>query len=162
MRAVIDTNVLISSVLKASSRPGFVVQWIGLHGGLLKSAAVEQELFEVLRRPRIAKVAAPIQVTAMARLFADAEMVVMTETFAICRDPADDKFLELAVNGRADLIVSGDGDLLALGSFRGIPIVTPARFGRACSAQPVQAHSIECPGGLNITRMSGCSRPCRR
>jgi putative PIN family toxin of toxin-antitoxin system len=134
MRVVIDTNVLISSVLKASSWPGFVVQWIAVHGGLLKSVAVEDELFQVLRRPRIAKVAAPIQVTALAELFADAEMVTITETFAICRDPADDKFLELAVNGRAELIVSGDDDLLVLGSVRGIPIMTPARFGRVYSA----------------------------
>src|SRR5476651_740295 len=101
MRVVIDTNVLISSVLKASSWPGFVVRWIGLRGGLLKSVAVEDDLFQVLRRPRIAKVAALIQITALAELFADAEMVTITETFAICRDPADDKFLELAVNGRA-------------------------------------------------------------
>lgn len=134
MRVVIDTNVLISSVLKASSWPGFVVQWIAVHGGLLKSVAVEDELFQVLRRPRIAKVAAPIQVTALAELFADAEMVTITETFAICRDPADDKFLELAVNGRAELIVSGDDDLLVPGSVRGIPIMTPARFGRVHSA----------------------------
>jgi len=134
MRVVIDTNVLISSVLKASSWPGFVVRWIGLRGGLLKSVAVEDDLFQVLRRPRIAKVAALIQITALAELFADAEMVTITETFAICRDPADDKFLELAVNGRAELIVSGDDDLLVLGSVRGIPIMTPARFGRVYSA----------------------------
>jgi putative PIN family toxin of toxin-antitoxin system len=134
MRVVIDTNVLISSVLKASSWPGFVVQWIGLRGALLKSVAVEDELFAVLRRPRIARIVAPIQVTALAKLFADAEVVAITETFAICPDPADNKFLELAVNGRAELIVSGDDDLLALGSVRGIPILTPARFGRVYSA----------------------------
>jgi uncharacterized protein len=42
--------------------------------------------------------------------------------------PHDDKFLELAVNGRADLIISGDADLLALNPFRDIPILTPAAF----------------------------------
>ncbi len=83
MRVVIDTNVLISSALKASSWPGFVVQWIALHGRLLKSVAVEDELFEVLRRPRIAKVAASIQVSALVRLFAGAEMVTITQTLAI-------------------------------------------------------------------------------
>ena len=57
-----------------------------------------------------------------------AELVTITERIAACRDPTDDKFLELAVNGRADLIVSGDGDLLALNPFRQIPIVTPAAF----------------------------------
>jgi predicted nucleic acid-binding protein len=45
-----------------------------------------------------------------------------------CRDPTDDKFLELAVSGNADLILSGDKDLLTLHPFRGIPIVTPAAF----------------------------------
>jgi predicted nucleic acid-binding protein len=46
-------------------------------------------------------------------------------------DPKDDKFLELAVNGHADMIVSGDSDLLALNPFRDIPIVPPAIFIRA-------------------------------
>jgi predicted nucleic acid-binding protein len=57
-----------------------------------------------------------------------AELVTITARIAACRDPTDDKFLELAVNGHADLIVSGDADLLALNPFRGIPIVTPATF----------------------------------
>jgi uncharacterized protein len=42
--------------------------------------------------------------------------------------PTDDKFLEIAVNGHADVIVSGDGDLLDLDPFRGIPIITPSAF----------------------------------
>ena len=46
----------------------------------------------------------------------------------ICRDAKDDKFLELALNGRADIIVSGDQDLLTLNPFQGIPIVQPATF----------------------------------
>jgi uncharacterized protein len=64
----------------------------------------------------------------VARILAAAESVPMAERIAACRDPTDDKFLELAVNGHADLIVSGDSDLLALNPFRGIPIVTPAVF----------------------------------
>ena len=59
---------------------------------------------------------------------ADAELVTITERIAACRDPTDDKFLELAVGGNADSIVSDDADLLALNPFRGIPIVTPAPF----------------------------------
>jgi predicted nucleic acid-binding protein len=57
-----------------------------------------------------------------------AELVSISERIAACRDPKDDKFLEVAVSGRADLIVSGDADLLAINPFRGIPIVTPAAF----------------------------------
>ena len=54
--------------------------------------------------------------------------MTISERIAACRDPTDDKFLELAVNGRADLIISGDADLLALNPFRDIAIVTPADF----------------------------------
>jgi predicted nucleic acid-binding protein len=59
---------------------------------------------------------------------AGAEAVTITERIAACRDVTDDKFLELAVSGKADMIVSGDADLLVLNPFRGIPIVTPAAF----------------------------------
>jgi predicted nucleic acid-binding protein len=45
-----------------------------------------------------------------------------------CRDPRDDKFLEVAVNGRADLIITGDRDLLALHSFMGVAIISPAAY----------------------------------
>ena len=53
---------------------------------------------------------------------------MIAERIAACRDPTDDKFLELAVNGYADLIVSGDRDLFALNPFGNIPIITPAAF----------------------------------
>jgi len=45
-----------------------------------------------------------------------------------CRDPRDDKFLEVAVNGMADLIVTGDDDLLVLDRFRPTRILTPKQF----------------------------------
>ena len=64
-----------------------------------------------------------------------AELVTITERIVACRDPTDDKFLELAVNGHADLIVSGDADLLALNPFRDIPIVTPAVFVQGVARQ---------------------------
>ena len=62
------------------------------------------------------------------RMLARAELVEIVELISASRDPKDDKFLELAVSGRADLIVSGDADLLVLNPFRGIPVVTPAAF----------------------------------
>jgi len=57
-----------------------------------------------------------------------AEWVDTDVKISACRDPKDDKFLELAVGGNADLIVTGDNDLLALNPFRGIPILTPDAF----------------------------------
>lgn len=64
-------------------------------------------------------------------MLAAAELVTIAEHVAACRDPDDDKFLELAVNGNADAIISGDADLLSLDTFRGIPIITAAAFARA-------------------------------
>ena len=61
-------------------------------------------------------------------LFAAAGPVPIVNRIASCRDPTDDKFPELAVNGRADLIVSGDADLLVLNPLRGIEILAPAGF----------------------------------
>ena len=54
--------------------------------------------------------------------------IEIVERVTACRDPDDDMFLEVAVNGRATHIVTGDKDLLALHPFRGIPILTPADF----------------------------------
>jgi putative PIN family toxin of toxin-antitoxin system len=56
------------------------------------------------------------------------EIVDILQTIRASRDPTDDKFLEAAVNGCADVLVSGDGDLLELGPFRGIPIMTPSAY----------------------------------
>ena len=72
----------------------------------------------VLRGPRIGSKIAPFFFDELRRMFAAAELVAITETVAACRDPDDDKFLELAVNGRADVIVSGDADQVVLNTFR--------------------------------------------
>jgi len=131
MRVVVDTNVIISAAFKESSWPGAVIRWVGNFGGFLKSTITEQEVFQVLQRPRIAQNTLPLFHVRLRQIFADAELVTITEHIAAGRDPKDDKFLELAVNGRADVIVSGDADLLVLDRFRGIPIITPAAFGHA-------------------------------
>ena len=55
-------------------------------------------------------------------------MVLITERVEICRDPRDDKFLELALAGRADFLLTGDADLLALHPFRGTTILTPTAY----------------------------------
>ena len=61
-------------------------------------------------------------------LLKESELVAITEQINDCRDPNDNKFLELAVCGNADVLVTGDDDLLALNPFRGIAIVTPRDF----------------------------------
>ena len=64
----------------------------------------------------------------LAVLLREATLVEVTMHVGECRDPQDNKFLELAASGRALCIVSGDQDLLVLHPFRGIPIVTPRGF----------------------------------
>ena len=130
MRLVVDTNVFVSAVLKENSLPFLVIRWVEQNGGLLKSHATERELTEVLRRPYIAAVMAAGFAAGLSALLAGSELVAIREQIAACRDPKDDKFLELAVNGGAELIVSGDADLLALNPVRRIPIVSPADFVR--------------------------------
>ncbi len=131
MRLVVDTNVFVSAALVEDSSPGQVVRWFRTAGSLLKSSTTEQGVLAVLQRPKILRKSAPFFLSNAMHLMATAESVVITTALTGCRDPKDDKFLELAVNGHADLIVSGDIDLLVLNPFRGIPIITPTAFCRA-------------------------------
>jgi uncharacterized protein len=136
MRAVIDTGVFISAAIKAQTAPSVAVHLAARRGVLLKSHPTEAELMKVIDRPYLARLIAPAARERLAELMAMAELVSITERIAMCRDPKDDKFLELAVNGKADVIVSGDADLLVLNPFRGIPIVPPATFARGRERTP--------------------------
>ena len=69
-----------------------------------------------------------IRIRLFDRLIGDAEIVDITESVQVCRDPKDGRILELAVNGDADYIVTGDSDLLVLNPFRGIEILRPSDF----------------------------------
>jgi putative PIN family toxin of toxin-antitoxin system len=106
MRLVVDTNIFISAALTNASWPANTVRWLAKYGGLLKSEATEQELFMVLERPRLAAKVAPFFLADLRRLFEAAERVAITERIVVCRDPADDKFLELAVSGKAEAIIT--------------------------------------------------------
>ena len=129
LRVTFDTNVIVSAALFSQSVPrqavNYVVQW----GTVLVSTDTVYEMGEVVQRPRFDRHASAEN----RRVFLDdillrAEPVEITHRITACRDPKDDKFLELAVSGNASHIISGDRDLLALHPFRGIPILTPAAF----------------------------------
>lgn len=131
MRIVVDTNVAVSAVIKRTSVPNLVFQLAWRHHTLLKSVDTELELRRILQRNKLAKFITPSTVAWVETVLSATEVVTISQTFAACRDQMDDKFLDLAVNGRADLIISGDTDLLALGAFRDIPIIAPVTFLRA-------------------------------
>ena len=120
-----DTNVLVSASLLPNSKPRKALDLALKQGKLLLSLATLAELCEVLSRKRFRRYISEEDTrTFIAVLTREAEWVDVDVRIAACRDPQDDKFLELAVSGRATCIISGDLDLLALTPFQGIPIMT--------------------------------------
>ncbi len=87
------------------------------------------ELAEVLLRPKFGSyVSAEERTLFLGRLGSTAEFVPIIQLVRECRDPEDDKFLEVAQNGEAGLIITGDADLLAMHPWREIAILTPAQY----------------------------------
>ena len=128
-RFVFDTNVIVSAALLAESVPRQAFDMALGEGTILISVPTLLELAEVLGRERLNKYLPERErMRFLVALLKEAELVEVTETITDCRDARDNKFLELAVGGNADCIVSGDSDLLVLNPFRGIPILTPREF----------------------------------
>lgn len=126
-RFVFDTNVLVSAVLFSRSKPRLAWNLARRKGVVLVSAEAEAELRAVLDRPKFEAYVARPEIELFLREFSEqTRHVMITERIALCRDPKDDKFLELAAAGAADWLVTGDRDLLALDPFRGTAIVSPA------------------------------------
>lgn len=129
LRVVIDTNVVVSAVLLPRSAPRHAFDLAAGQGKLLISTATAAELDDVLRRPKFDKYIERSRRLEFLAAFIDrAEAIEIIQPVTGCRDPKDDKYLELAVNGRASHLITGDADLLSLNPFRGIQIVTPQAF----------------------------------
>ena len=101
------------------------------------SQPVWNELVAVLHRPRLARFVNPGQRDAVLELLRSVCVwFEPQQRIRDCRDAKDNKFLELAVSGRASHILSGDSDLLTLHPFRGIPVVTPQVFLVSLQGEP--------------------------
>lgn len=128
-RVVVDTNVAVSAMLLPRSVPRQAFDLAVRRGRLLVSAATIAELDEVCRRSKFNKyLQEEDRLEFLAALVREAEIVDVAEVIIECRDPKDDKFLELGVSGQATHLISGDADLLVLHPFRGMAIVTPQDF----------------------------------
>ncbi len=126
---VLDTGVIVSAVLLPRSVPRQAVDLAFARGIVLASADTIGELDEVLRRSRFNRyLREEERLLFLAAFIRDAKVVDVTESLTECRDPKDNKFLELAASGNATCIVSGDDDLLVLNPFRGVAILTPQEF----------------------------------
>jgi uncharacterized protein len=130
VRAVIDTNVLLSGLLWRGAPHALIQQVRTSALTLISSPALLAELGDVIRRPKFQII--------LSRSHTDLERVLsglrhLVEIFdppalpvPVSRDPDDDAVLALAVASRADLIISGDADLLILGNYAGISIIDAA------------------------------------
>lgn len=128
-RTVIDTSVIVSAVLLPRSVPRQAFDTAASRGALLVSEETIAELDEVLRRPKFDMyVSETRRLQFLAALLREAEVIAVVDVVSDCRDPKDNKFLELALSGRGSHIVTGDLDLLVLHPFRGIAIVSPQSF----------------------------------
>jgi hypothetical protein len=127
MRVVIDTNIIVSGYL-GGSLEAIIVAWKSGRFTLVVSEVIVEEYLAVLNRPKFKIERAEIE-DFSALLLDRAEFVIPLEQVqAVVDDPSDDKFLDAALSGRANLIVSGDGHLLGLKNFRDIPIITAREF----------------------------------
>lgn len=132
-RAVVDTNVLISGLISQQSPPCFIIDaWLDGRFVLITSLYQVEELHHVLSYPRIARrihlEEGELELL-LAAILSEAELVPgRVQLSGVTRDPKDDLIVSSAKEGEADFIVSGDQDLLVLGMYEGIRVVTPREF----------------------------------
>ena len=132
IRAVVDTNILIRSLIKPQGTVGPIIS--RLRDGdytLVYSAPLVDELVAKLSLPRI-QVKYHIRLEEIEALVAlivlQGEKVIPTRKVKVCRDPKDDMFIEAALAGEAQVVVTGDDDLLTLKEFETVRFVTPRAF----------------------------------
>ncbi|MBR8839252.1 MAG: putative toxin-antitoxin system toxin component, PIN family [Stigonema ocellatum SAG 48.90 = DSM 106950] len=132
-RFVCDVNVIISAVLLPGSKPDRALIKAQDLGDLLVSESIWVELEQVLARPKFNRYTTPEERNNfLVDLSKTVQFIETTEQINECRDPKDNKYLELAVSGKAECIVTGDDDLLVLNPFRGIEILTVQEFLAHC------------------------------
>jgi uncharacterized protein len=135
MRAVLDTNVIVSATLIRGGNEDRVLRaWLRGAFEVVLSLEILEEIGRVLSYEKLRR----------SRWMTNAEVVLLLETLAqegvlvretasvkASRDPEDDMFLAAAVQARARYVVTGDKDLLDLKVHRGVRMVKPAKFLRA-------------------------------
>lgn len=125
MRAVVDTNAVVSALLFRSEASRLLDCWVAGGLRLVVSPAILEEYRRVLLYPRFRLTAGEAEGLVVDHVLPYADLIEPTERLRVCRDEHDDKFLECGVAAGADAVVSGDQDLLVLGpQFRGVRILS--------------------------------------
>lgn len=129
MRYVFDTNVIVSALLFTHGKPAQAFEYALRNGEILLSRDCLKELKEVLGRKKFDRYITDERRQEFLRTLVKLTVrVEIIENVVECRDSKDDKFLELALNGEAQYIVSGDQDLLILHPFQNVNIVSVEEF----------------------------------
>jgi putative PIN family toxin of toxin-antitoxin system len=132
MRAVIATGILVSALIRHQGTTGDVLRALrDARFTAIYTTDILMEIINVLGRPAFRNKyhIEPDDIIALVNLMRlRGELVTPARKVTACRDPKDDKFLEAALAGSADCVVSGDADLLDSTSFENIPFLRPAEF----------------------------------
>jgi putative PIN family toxin of toxin-antitoxin system len=130
---VFDTNVLVSRLLLTTGPAAKAVDHaLSQHGVLLFSNATLEELTEVLSRPKFDPYVTREDRRRFVELLGGVSRVLpITRHVNACRDPKDNKFLDIALTAPAQALITGDRDLLELNPFCGLAIMTPADYLRS-------------------------------
>lgn len=138
LRTVLDTNVLVSALLFPEGSASWLRR-MWRSGAILPLASREtaSELIRVLGYPKFS-LTRDEREDLLADYLPYCEPVVVEEPLTLpdCRDPFDRPFLALAVAGEADVLVTGDADLLALAIDFAIPVMTPTALKERLARKP--------------------------
>lgn len=128
-RYILDTNVMISGLLFDNSKPAIALQYAFQHGELLLSLELLEEIAEVLSRDKFKRyITNDEREEFLETLLERANLIEVVDTVEECRDPKDNHILELALSGEANIIITGDKDLLIMNPFRNIEIISVEQF----------------------------------
>jgi putative PIN family toxin of toxin-antitoxin system len=133
----LDTNVLVSALLFTGTASELVPLWQQGAITVLLSRGILEEYLRVLSYPKFQLSEGDIKSLIEEEVLPYVEVVSPKRRLGVVkRDPSDDKFLECAMGGKAEVIISGDKDLLFLGRYRRIRIQSPAQFLEAKRGRP--------------------------
>jgi putative PIN family toxin of toxin-antitoxin system len=133
MKVVLDANIYVSSMVNTQGNPKRIISaWQQGAFDVLISSAILDEIERVLRYPRLVKRHKQDE-TAIQRFLKllenEAIIVEPTDVLGVVKDDeSDNRYLECAVKGKAQYVISGDKHLLDIGEYRGIDILPPAAF----------------------------------
>ena len=129
MRVVLDTNTLVSALLFSGTASRLVPLWQSQRIVPLVTKPIVEEYLRVLAYPKFRLNDEEIRELVEEEALPFFDPVVVTRRLRVVkRDPADDRFIECAVAGRAKYIISGDRHLVDLESYRGVSILPVGRF----------------------------------